>query len=124
MQTDKNEENYTALKKRLLEIGIPIPGTIHALYARCGSPTCPCATNDKSRHGPYYRWHYRLNGRSVAQGITTEDLRQYEKWIENRERIYKIVDEMLAVGVKVASPRQEKYTRAENSKKTHSPMRG
>ena len=122
MKPDQKNEAYVSLKKRLFEIGIPIPGTIHALYARCGSPTCPCATDDKSRHGPYYRWHYRLKGRSVAYGIKEENLRQFERWIENREKIYAIVDEMLKLGIETALARKE--TVSENSKKSRPPMRG
>jgi len=100
--TEKENTDYAALKQKLFELGILIPGTIHALYARCGSPTCPCATDDKKRHGTYYRWHYRINGRVAAQGIDETDIPQFQQWIQNREKIYQIVDEMLKIGMRQA----------------------
>jgi hypothetical protein len=116
---------YAALKQKLLEVGIPIPGTIHALYARCGSPTCPCATDDTKRHGPYYRWHYRLQGRTVAQGINETDMPQFQQWIHNREKIYEIVEEMLEIGVRQAASRTDSAKSSKmNSKKTGTKMRG
>jgi hypothetical protein len=118
--TNKKPVEYTSLKKRLMKIGVPIPGTIHALYARCGSPTCPCATDNTKRHGPYYRWHYREGKRSIVQGITVEELQQFAEWIENRDKIYLVVDEMLKIGARLAT---EKLN-GQNPKKTNPPMRG
>lgn len=123
METNDNEI-YAALKKRLLRLGIPIPGTLHALYARCGSPTCPCATDKQKRHGPYYRWHYRLSGRSAAHGINIENLVQFTEWIENREKIYRVVEEMLAMGIRTAMARlQSDMPGHERSKRKHPKIR-
>jgi hypothetical protein len=125
MLTDKKNTSYAVLKQRLSQVGIAIPGTVHALYARCGSPTCPCATDDEKRHGPYYRWHYRLHGRSVAIGIDEKNLQQFKQWIENREKIFQIVEEMLEIGVGIATESQLTATSASgNSKNIKSPMRG
>jgi hypothetical protein len=125
MATIENDSDYTDLKRKMLEIGIPIPGTIHALYARCGSPTCPCATDNLKRHGPYYRWHYRKGNRCIAQGIKEEDLMLFKEWIENRKKIYKIVDKILKIGARqAASYSTGASAPRRNSRKTMSPMRG
>jgi hypothetical protein len=121
------EENtrYAALKRKLLEVGMPIPGTIHALYARCGSPTCPCVTDNNKRHGPYYRWHYRLQGKALAHGIDETDIPQFQQGIQNRELIYRIIEEMMEMGVRRAISRiacQESSKK--KSKKAGTRMRG
>ena len=92
-------EEYEAIRKRLLSIGIAIPGTIHALYALCGSENCDCAKDKSKRHGPYYRWHYRENGRQVSIGLDEKEVIQFETWIRNREELDRIMERMLDVGV-------------------------
>jgi hypothetical protein len=122
---EKQNDAYAELKTKLLEIGLSIPGTIHALYARCGSPTCPCATDNAKRHGPYYRWHYRIQGRTVTQGIEESQLPVFREWIANRERFYSIFDQMLEIGVRQATLRSEDQKSSNtNSKKASSRMRG
>jgi hypothetical protein len=89
---------YEKLKKNLLEIGMAIPGTIHALYALCGSEHCECAKDKNKRHGPYYRWHYRVNGRQISIGISEQVVNQFEKWINNREELEQLMQKMLDMG--------------------------
>lgn len=86
-----------------------IPGTIHALYALCGSEQCECAKNKSKRHGPYYRWHYRVNGRQISIGISDQIVSQFEEWIKNREELELIVQRLLDVGATYA----EKFTSKE-----------
>lgn len=116
---------FLALKQQLLQVGLAIPGTIHALYARCGSNTCPCATDKTKRHGPYYRWYRRARGRLIAQGILPEDLPIFEQWMENREKIEQIVEQILKIGADYAETlAKPSETPKDKSKKTSSPKRG
>ena len=93
---------YEALKKRLLSIGIAIPGTIHALYALCGSQNCECVKDKSKRHGPYYRWHYRADSRQVTIGLDEKDVIMFKTWIRNREEIDRIIQRMLDIGAAYA----------------------
>lgn len=89
---------YETLKKRLLSIGIAIPGTIHALYALCGSENCECVKDKSKRHGPYYRWHYRAGSRQVTIGLDEKEVILVETWIRNREELDRILERMLEIG--------------------------
>jgi hypothetical protein len=90
---------YESLKKRLLSIGIAIPGTIHVLYALCGSENCECVKDKSKRHGPYYRWHYRAGSRQVTIGLDEKEVILFETWIRNRKEIDRIIERMLDIGV-------------------------
>ena len=89
---------YENLKKRLLSIGVAIPGTIHALYALCGSENCECVKDKRKRHGPYYRWHYRAGGRQVTIKLDEKEIKIIETWIRNREELDRIMQRILDVG--------------------------
>jgi len=122
---DQTIATLEQMKQHLLEIGVAIPGTIHALYSRCGSPSCPCAHDDNQRHGPYYRWHYRSHGRHVVKGISQEDLSLFKQWIENREKIGRIVEQILELGTSHALEKQgASETRTLNTRKPRSSTRG
>ena len=98
MNEIKIKAEYEELQERIKEIGLPIPGTIHELYSRCGSPTCPCAVDDTKRHGPYLRWHHKIRGHQYALGITEEMTPVIKRGIVNREKLEKLVNDMLEIG--------------------------
>lgn len=81
-----------------MQVGMAIPGTIHALYALCGSPECECVKNKDKRHGPYYRWHHLAGKNKITLGIKEADLQQFETWIKNRETLEYIVKQLLELG--------------------------
>lgn len=116
---DPAKIRFKELQKRMLAIELPIPGTIHELYARCGSPTCPCATDDTKRHGPYLRWHHKIHGRQYAIGISEETKTVIEAGIKNREKFEGLLEEMLKIGAEDAKLRNVNFKSAsENLKKT------
>jgi hypothetical protein len=119
MNDTETRTEYEVLKQRLLSVGVPIPGTIHELYARCGSKTCPCATDDTQRHGPYLRWHHKTRGRQNAVGINEVSKTFIARGIKNREEIERLFDKMLEFGATQAeglSVNLKKSTK--NSKKS------
>jgi hypothetical protein len=116
---DPTKIRFEELQKRMSAIDLPIPGTIHELYARCGSPNCPCATDDTKRHGPYLRWHHKIRGRQYAIGISEETKTVIEAGIKNREKIEGLFEAMLEIGADDAKLRNVNFKSAsENRKKT------
>ena len=119
MTTDNRiAAEYEALKKRLLSIGIVIPGTIHALYALCGSKNCECIKDKSKRHGPYYRWHYRADSRQVTIGLDEKEVILFETWIRNREEIDRIMERMLTMGImhakKILAGKNQHHKKSKN----------
>jgi len=103
------------LKKQLLSIGIPIPGTIQKSYRKCGKQGCRCQLSEEYRHGPYYVWYHRKNKKLITQSIAREDVKHFEQWIENREMFEAILKKILELAAKYpVALKNEKN----NSKKT------
>lgn len=90
------------LKKHLLGVGFAIPGTIHALYALCGSKHCECLKDKNKRHGPYYRWHHHVGGRQITIGLDEKEVALFENWIKNRMELERIVKLILETGASYA----------------------
>jgi len=51
---------------------VPLPGTVHAEYKKCGRSGCKCARGEL--HGPYYYRFYREGGRQHKQYVKLLDL--------------------------------------------------
>lgn len=39
---------------------------------KCGQPGCACHADPAKRHGPYWEWTYKLNGKTVHVQLTPE----------------------------------------------------
>lgn len=121
MNLEAIEKQYDKLKKELLGIGIPIPGTIHKSFRSCGKKGCRCQESKELRHGPYYVWYGLKNNKQTTKSIKAENIFMYQKWIKNRENIEDIVKKMLDLGIQYMNlKKNDKF----NSKKRDHLTRG
>ena len=97
-----NLSDYERLKQRIMRLGIAIPGTIRETYLLCGKQGCACAKNDSARHGPYYLWNRKVNGKLTSKSIPRDKLPIYEQWLNNRKLLEVLVQEVLEMGSKIA----------------------
>jgi len=104
-----NEPNeLELLKQKLLATGLAIPGTLRETYHRCGKEYCQCMISDKHRHGPYFLWDRRVQGKLAAKSIPKEDVPLYTEWIENRIQLNDTVTKMIECGNKYATAKQDR----------------
>src|SRR4030043_264749 len=83
---------------------------------------CVCFHEDKNkRHGPYYLWYRRINGKTATQSIAEEDVQTYRMWIGNREKLESLFQKMVNLGVDYAAVFKSTPVK---SPKCLSPMRG
>ena len=66
-------------------------GTIHKRTKVCGRPNCRCATDPAARHGPYYEWIRRQDGRLVHSVITPEQAALFTQAIQNYREIQRLL---------------------------------
>lgn len=108
-------------KRQVADTEMPIPGSIHIKHLRCGKKNCRCHQSDEFLHGPYYLWYRRINGRMTTQSISEKEVQSYREWINNREKLEKIVQKMIDLGAHYATVFKSNFVK---SKKTSNPMRG
>ena len=39
---------------------------------KCGKPKCSCGADPKRRHGPYFEWTYKEQGKTINVRLTAE----------------------------------------------------
>jgi hypothetical protein len=121
MNAERLVKQLHDLNKQVDDLGISIPGSIQTMYLRCGKKNCRCHQAEDQRHGPYYLWYRRINGKTATQSIAEENVQSYRMWIGNRQKLETLFQKMVNLGADYAAV--FKSTPAK-SKKRLPPMRG
>jgi hypothetical protein len=103
MNPERLEQQLNDLKKQIASLGTAIPGSIQTVYLRCGKKNCRCHQDEKLRHGPYYLWYRRINGKTATQSIAEEDVNLFRTWIDNRDKMEALVQKIVSLGADYAA---------------------
>ena len=64
----------------------PLPGSLHAEWKTCGTPTCRCMRGEP--HGPYWTLRWREDGRQRRRYITPAELEQVRAGLAEWRRLH------------------------------------
>jgi hypothetical protein len=99
-QRELFQQQYTAVKNHILQIGFITEGSLSKRYLTCGKASCRCTSDPAHRHGPYYLLTWKRKGRTVSQFLPESLAQQYEEWIRNRQSLSKILKQMHSISQK------------------------
>ena len=71
-QIEADAKRFEELKADLARIEYFSKGALLARLIKCGKPNCPCGADPKKRHGPYFEWSYKEQGKTVNVRLTAE----------------------------------------------------
>lgn len=71
-QIAADSKRFQEMKAALLKLEYFSKGTVLARMIKCGKPKCACGSDAKKRHGPYFEWTYKENGKTVNVRLTPE----------------------------------------------------
>jgi hypothetical protein len=95
---------YQKLKQEIEGLDLAIPGTLRTVYVKCGKTPCRCESGRKEdKHGPYFFWDRKANGKIASLTVGSEDISQFRQWIKNRQKLEKITRKLLDRGAQIAS---------------------
>lgn len=109
---DTYAKRFQELRAELAQIEYFCKGTVLARRMKCGKPQCACHTQPSKRHGPYYEWTYKAQGKTVNVRLTKEAAplyqaaaKQYRKLKTILNRLEKISRRALAKSAKEVARR-------------------
>jgi hypothetical protein len=59
------EPGFRQVRQELQQLDYFLKGTVLKRLMKCGQPQCACHRDPAKRHGPYFEWTYKVNGRTV-----------------------------------------------------------
>lgn len=69
---DRYQRRFEALKRELQRLQYFSKGTVLKRMMKCGKAQCACRADPTRRHGPYFEWTYKANGKTVNVKLTPD----------------------------------------------------
>ena len=83
----KTDRGIAHIRGQILKVDLQCPGSLVTRYNTCGKPHCRCAQDPDARHGPYYIWSRREEGRLVQTVVSAAEAKALERAIRNHRRV-------------------------------------
>ena len=110
---DRYALRYAQLRQQLQELAYFCKGTVLERRMKCGQPSCACHRHPSQRHGPYWEWTYKAQGKTVNIKLSSEAgplyqaaTRQYRKLKSLLTRLERISRTALAAQAKQSKARR------------------
>lgn len=82
-----SEDRIKQLRRQILAMDLLCPGSIVERFNTCGRPQCRCASDPSERHGPYYIWSRRENGRLVQTVVSPDQAKVLQRAIRQHRKV-------------------------------------
>lgn len=82
-----SEDRIERVRRQILGMDLLCPGSIVKRFNTCGKPGCRCASDPSARHGPYYIWSRRENGRLVQTVVSPDQAKALQRAIRQHRKV-------------------------------------
>ena len=79
------------IRREIAAVDLLCAGTLLKRWKQCGRSNCRCARDPAARHGPYYEWSRRRNGRLLHTLLSAQQADQMAQAIKNHRRILRLL---------------------------------
>ena len=69
---------FRQARKELQKLDYFLKGTVSRRMMKCGHPNCACQRDASRRHGPYFEWTYKVNGKTVNVKLSPQTAPLYQ----------------------------------------------
>ena len=88
--------HMTSTQMKLLFEGPILSGWVYTAGNKCRDPQCRCHSDPSTRHGLYYRWTGRVNGKLMTRTIPKEAAKEFQRRIDNYNALLKKIEELVS----------------------------
>lgn len=93
-ELDRLKRDYQAAQDQVRELGFIALGSVLERYTVCGSQGCRCHHDPPVKHGPYFQYTRKLNGKTLTRRLDPAQAERYRSWIANRRRLDELITQM------------------------------
>jgi len=84
-------QRFRQARRELLQLEYFLKGTVLKRMMKCGRPQCACHHDPAKRHGPYFEWTYKANGKTVNVKLTAESALLYKAATRQQRKLRAIL---------------------------------
>lgn len=96
-------QQFAGLKQQIQQMQYFCKGTVLKRMMKCGQQRCACHKDPTKRHGPYFEWTYKANGKTVNVRLQPEEAAVYKSATEQYRRLKSVLTRMEALSRKAVS---------------------
>ena len=90
------ERRIKQIKKKLMQLGPMLPGSISEQWNVCGTPRCRCKDPERPvKHGPYHQLSFTISGKSSTMFIKKEYLPEVRRCLKRYEQFKTLCTELV-----------------------------
>lgn len=80
-------QRFRQARRELLQLEYFLKGTVLKRMMKCGRPQCACHHDPAKRHGPYFEWTYKANGKTVNVKLTAASAPLYKAATKQQRKL-------------------------------------
>jgi hypothetical protein len=88
---ERVHQRIAEIRQQISALDYACSGTLLHRTKVCGKPSCRCAQDPNARHGPYYEWNRREQGRLVHRVVSPEQAEIIRRAISNYRTIQRLL---------------------------------
>ena len=77
-RVDAAAQRFRQAQQELRQLDFFLKGTVLKRMMKCGHPQCGCHRDPARRHGPYFEWTYKVNGKTVNVKLSPQAATLYQ----------------------------------------------
>ena len=87
-------QRFYQARQELNHLEFFLKGTVLKRMMKCGQPQCPCHRDSSRRHGPYFEWTYKVNGKTVNVKLSAQTAPLYQAATKQHQKLKAILAKM------------------------------
>jgi len=87
-------ERFRQARQELREVDYFLKGTVLKRMMKCGQPQCVCHRDPAQRHGPYFEWTYKVNGKTVNVKLSRQAAPLYQAATKQNRKLKAVLARM------------------------------
>lgn len=87
-------QRFRQAQQELLRLDYFFKGTVLKRMMKCGQPQCACHRDPSKRHGPYFEWTYKANGKTVNVKLSPQAAPLYQAATKQHRKLKAILVRM------------------------------
>jgi hypothetical protein len=88
------DQRFRQARQELQQLDYFLKGTVSKRMMKCGQPTCACHRDPSLRHGPYFEWTYKVNGKTVNIKLSKQAAPLYQAATKQHRKLKAVLAKM------------------------------
>jgi hypothetical protein len=91
---DAPAQRFRQAQQELQQLDYFLKGTVLKRMMKCGQPKCACHRDPAQRHGPYFEWTYKVNGKTVNVKLSPQAAPLYQAATKRNRKLKTVLAKM------------------------------